>query len=49
MNTHVASWDVLRNDPNHNNHGETRIDAVKSAWEGAMELAADAQDRWEIT
>lgn len=49
MNVEIAGWDVTCDLPNPDNHGETRMDAVKRAWEGAMEMAADSWDRWEIT
>jgi hypothetical protein len=49
MNVEIAGWDQTCDLPNPENHGETRMDAVKRAWEGAMEMAADSWDRWEIT
>ncbi|KAJ5766038.1 uncharacterized protein N7511_003654 [Penicillium nucicola] len=46
MNPLIAQWDSSCGLSNPANHAETRQDAVVRAWVGALELAADAWDRW---
>lgn len=46
MNLNGVQWDKSCAQPNPNQKGETRQDAVMHAWAGALELASDAWDRY---
>ncbi|KAF4626444.1 hypothetical protein G7Y89_g11716 [Cudoniella acicularis] len=54
MDANVVQWDASCNvlnpviDPWHGDPGETKFEAVARAWAGAMELAADAQARFNL-
>ena len=53
FNGNAVKWDQTCNDPNPGwkkyNQQETKQEAVIRAWEGAMELLADAQTRFAAT
>ncbi len=49
MNIDSVTWDKSCKDPNPSNPSETKQDFVVRGWAGALELAADAQDRFQAT
>ena len=49
MNINSVTWDPGCNDVNPEKQSETKQDAIIRAWAGALELAQDAQIRFQVT